>query len=176
MALLKEAVRGLTKVFYVAPETTWTTAVGLGVKAAAEKSGVELIGPPVESPHQEADYTKAFASAPKHADAFLISSALKNFTNRNVVINLSQEYRFPALYPYKDYVTAGVLMTHDIDQRDLYLAIIDQIVKICNGANPEDIPIYQPKHFRFVINMSAVKAIGFQFSQNLVAAADEVID
>src|SRR6478609_4409313 len=78
MALLREAVPSMSRVFYVAPDSTWTTAVGLGVRAAAEKIGVELIGPPVENPHGEAEYTKSFSEVSKRADAILVSSAAEN--------------------------------------------------------------------------------------------------
>lgn len=176
ITLLNEAVPGLKKLFYLAPETSWTTAVGLGVKAAAEKCGVGLVGPPVESPHQGVDFEKAFANIPEQVDAALISSASENFTNRFKIVDILQEKKLPAMYPYKDYATAGGLMAHDVNQKDLYYAIVHQIVRIFDGDLPGDLPIYQPKHFHFVINLSAAKAIGFEFNQNLVAAADEVID
>jgi putative tryptophan/tyrosine transport system substrate-binding protein len=176
MTLLKEAVPQMTRVFYVAPDTTWTTAVGFGVKAASDKTGVALVGPPVDSPHGEAEYRKAFAEASAGIDALLVSSAPENFTVRKLIVSLTQERRLPALYPYRNYVTEGGLMSHDIDLTDVWLKIAEQIAAIFKGDKPGDIPIYQPRQFRFVINMAAAKAIDFQFSQNLIAMADEVID
>jgi putative tryptophan/tyrosine transport system substrate-binding protein len=176
MTILKEAVPRMTRVFYVAPDTTWTTAVGVGVKAAGEKTGVTLVGPPVDSPHGEAEYKKAFAEASAEIDAVIVSSAPENFTVRKLIVGLTQERRLPALYPYRNYVTEGGLMSHDIDLTDVWLKIAEQIAAIFRGEKPGNIPIYQPRQFRFIINMAAAKAIGFQFNQNLIAMADEIVD
>ncbi|MGH1588669.1 ABC transporter substrate-binding protein [Methylobacterium phyllosphaerae] len=176
IALLKEAVPSMTRVFYVAPDTTWTTAVGVGVKAAAEKANIELVGPPVENPHQEGQYATAFSGVSKRADAILVSSAPENWSNKEHIVKFAQNNRLPALYPYKDYVDVGGLMSHDIDLNELWIRLADQIAFIFKGANAGDLPIYQPRQFRFVINMIAARTIGLQFSQNLIAMADEVID
>ena len=60
MALLEEAVPGMSRVFYVAPDSTWGTAVGLGVKAAAVKIGVELIGSPLKILMARLNTSKSF--------------------------------------------------------------------------------------------------------------------
>lgn len=176
MALLKEAVPGMSRVFYVAPDSTWTTAVGIEVKVAAQKIGVELIGPPVEDPHGEAEYTKAFTGVSERADAVLVSSAAENRTVGKLIVKLAQANRLPALYPYRTYVSDGGLMAHDLDIADIWTRAADQIAWIFRGDKPGDIPIYQPRQYHFVINMEAAKAIGFEFKQNLIAMADEIID
>jgi hypothetical protein len=47
---------------------------------------------------------------------------------------------------------------------DIWFRVADQISWILEGDNPGDIPIYQPKQFRFVINIAAAKAIALQLS------------
>jgi hypothetical protein len=49
----------------------------------------------------------------------------------------------------------------------------DQILK---GANPGDIPFYQPAKFEFVVNLKAAKEIGLALSEPLLARADEMIE
>ena len=67
-------------------------------------------------------------------------------------------------------------MAHDLDIADIWTRAADQIAWIFRGDKPGDIPIYQPRQYHFVINMEAAKAIGFEFKQNLIAMADEIID
>jgi len=176
MAILKEALPRMTKVFYVAPDSTWTTAVGIGVKAAAEKTDVELVGPPVENPHGEADYIRAFSEVSKRADAILVSSAAENRTHGKLIVNLAQDSQLPALYPYRAYVNEGGLMAHDLDISDIWNRAADQIAWILKGDKPADIPIYQPRQYHLVINLEAARKIGFEFKQNLIAMADDVLD
>jgi putative ABC transport system substrate-binding protein len=45
-----------------------------------------------------------------------------------------------------------------------------------SGANPGNIPYYQPTKFEFVVNVKAAKEIGLMISEPLLARADEVIE
>ncbi|MGW8788667.1 ABC transporter substrate binding protein, partial [Heyndrickxia sporothermodurans] len=93
-----------------------------------------------------------------------------------LIVKLAQDNRIPALYPYRAYVDEGGIMAHDLDIADIWTRAADQIAWIFRGDRPGDIPIYQPRQYHLVINMGAARTIGFEFKQNLIAMADEVID
>jgi putative tryptophan/tyrosine transport system substrate-binding protein len=78
--------------------------------------------------------------------------------------------------PFRDYVEGGGLMAYASDNRELWRRIANDVHQILNGANPGDIPIYQPTKFEFLINLKAAQALGLTLPPALLATADELIE
>jgi putative tryptophan/tyrosine transport system substrate-binding protein len=58
----------------------------------------------------------------------------------------------------------------------LYRRIANLIDTILRGANPGDIPFYQPTKFDLSINLKTAKTLGLEMPAMLLGRADEVID
>jgi putative ABC transport system substrate-binding protein len=67
-------------------------------------------------------------------------------------------------------------MSYSPDLLDVYRRAARQTAEILKGANPGEIPIYQPTRFELVINLKTAKSLGVEIPATLLASADEVIE
>ena len=97
------------------------------------------------------------------------------FAERKRIVELAGKYRLPAIYPQKEFVEAGGLMSYGGDDTDLFRRAAVYVDKILKGAKPADLPVQQATKFEFVINLKAAKQIGLTLSPDFLARANQVI-
>ena len=86
------------------------------------------------------------------------------------------KHRVPAIYPSREFVDAGGLVSFGVNYPDLYRRAATFVDKIFKGANPSDLPVEQPTKFELVVNLKSAKAIGLVVPPLLLSCADEVIE
>jgi putative tryptophan/tyrosine transport system substrate-binding protein len=176
MGLLVEAMPKLSTVGYLASRPFWEDPRGAAVREAAKQAGISL-SPVMLSAFDEAEYQRVFRSMEQdRADAFMVSDEPENSTNRETIVELAAKGRIPAIYPFRDFVEAGGLMAYSIDLAEIYRRVANLIDRILRGANPGDIPFYQPTKFELSINLKTAKALGLEMPAMLLGRADEVIE
>jgi putative ABC transport system substrate-binding protein len=176
IGLLVEAMPKLSTVGYLASQPFWEDPRGAAAREAAKQAGISL-SPAVLSAFDEAEYQRIFRSMEQgRADAFMVSEEPENITNRETIVELAAKGRIPAIYPHREFVEVGGLMAYSIDLVDTFRRVADLIDKILKGANPGDIPFYQPTKFALVINLKTAKALGLELPAMLLGRADEVIE
>jgi putative ABC transport system substrate-binding protein len=176
MGLLVEAMPKLSTVGYLASRPFWEDPRGAAVREAAKRAGISL-SPVMLSVFDEAEYQRAFRSLePDRVDAFMVSDEPENSIHRETIVELAAKGRIPAIYPFRDYVDVGGLMAYSPDLVDISRRLANLIDKILKGANPGDIPFYQPTKFELSINLKTAKALGLEMPAMLLARADEVIE
>jgi putative ABC transport system substrate-binding protein len=177
LQVLKEAVPSVSKVAFLGiPASGVENAVAQQLREISERLGISLIGMPLQQ-STPSEYQRAFTEiAQERPDAITVSALGDLLPYRQLIVELIEKSRLPAVYPYRDYVEVGGLMAYGSDLGELWRRVADDVHQILNGAKPADIPIYQPTKFEFVINLKAARTIGLTFPSALLAAADEVIE
>ena len=97
------------------------------------------------------------------------------FAERTRIVELAVKHRLPAIYPQKEFVDDGGLMSYGVDYTDLYRRAAPYVDKILKGAKPADLPVQQATKFEFVINLKAAKQIGLTIPVRVLERADKVI-
>ena len=177
MGLLVEAMPKLSTVGYLVSRPYWEDRRGAAAREAAKRAGISLKAALLDSAFNEAEYRRVFRSMEQdRADALMVSDEPENFTYRATIVELAAKGRIPTIYAWSAFVEIGGLMAYSIDYVDMYRHVARQIVEILKGANPGDIPFYQPTKFELSINLKTVKALGLELPATLLARTDEVIE
>jgi putative ABC transport system substrate-binding protein len=138
---------------------------------------VSIVGPPLERPPDEQEYRRVFAAlAQEGSEGLIVTDQPENSSYRRLILELAAKGRLPTIYPFRQYVEAGGLMSYGIDVSDLGHRVADMVDQILKGAKPADIPIFQPTKFDLSINLKAAKTLGIELPPLLVARADNVIE
>jgi putative tryptophan/tyrosine transport system substrate-binding protein len=94
---------------------------------------------------------------------------------RERIMDLTTKNRLPAMYPNREAVDAGGLMSYAADIPTMFRRAATYVDKILKGAKPADLPVEQPTKFEFVVNLKTAKQIGLTIPPNVLARADRVI-
>ncbi|HSE90846.1 MAG TPA: ABC transporter substrate-binding protein [Candidatus Binatia bacterium] len=97
------------------------------------------------------------------------------FAQRQSIIVLAANHKLPAIYPQKEFVEDGGLMSYGEDRRDSYRRAAIYVDKILKGAKPAEMPVERPTKFEFFANLKTAKQIGLTIPSQVLARADKVI-
>jgi putative ABC transport system substrate-binding protein len=103
------------------------------------------------------------------ADAYLTSQ-------RNQIISQVARLSIPAIYPRREYVEAGGLISYAADALSAYHLAGTYVGRILKGEAPGNLPIQQPTRIELTINLKTAKSMRLTVSPSLLAVADKVIE
>ena len=128
------------------------------MQAAADATGQALL---VVSIGTEDKVDQAFATMAKQNVAAILYGATLFFqVISERLVALAARYRIPALYEWREFVTAGGLMSYSTDRNEVGREAGRYAGRILKGEKPADLPVVQSSRFEFVINLKTAKAEG----------------
>jgi len=144
------------------------------IQAAARALGLQV---DIVHASTEQEIDTAFASLAKSPIAGLVIGANAFFFSRRMqFVGLAARYSIPTVYPWREAVIGGGLVSYGASVTDAYRLAGIYTGRVLKGEKAADLPVQQASNTELVINLKTAKTLGITFPQSLLGRADEVIE
>jgi putative tryptophan/tyrosine transport system substrate-binding protein len=139
---------------------------------AARRFNLKLV---VMNASNEREIDAAFATfAQQGIGALVVASDPFLFSRRTQIVSLATRYPLAAMY--REFATAGGLMSYGNSVGQAYRHAGLYVGRILKGAKPSDLPVERLTKFELIINLKTAKSLGVAVPAALFTTADEVIE
>jgi putative ABC transport system substrate-binding protein len=174
LELLREVVPKLSHIAVLwNPDNPFHAGSLKETRAAAQVLGIkaQLVGVRISE-----EFPAAFAAIVRERPGALLVLADRIFLhNRARIVDFGAKHRLPGVYPYRELVEAGGLMSFGPSYPGMHRRAAHYVDKILKGSKPADLPVEQPATFELIINLKTAKALGLTIPPSLLRRADEII-
>jgi putative tryptophan/tyrosine transport system substrate-binding protein len=174
LGTLKEIAPGVARVALIYNPRTHTGQYFQSIESAAQSLSVELVRLAFADAADIERGIDDFARAPN--GGLLVLSDPSAALHRELIVALAARHRLPAVYPFRQFVTTGGLISYGVDRPDQYRRAAEYVSRILKGEKPGELPVQAPTKFELVINLKTAKALGLDVPLQLQQLADEVIE
>jgi putative ABC transport system substrate-binding protein len=144
------------------------------VQDAAQVLGRDLL---VVKASSEGEFETAFAMLTQKRVGALFVEADQFFLRwRERLVALAARYTLPTIYPAREFVEVGGLMSYGTNRTEVYNQAGVYAGRILKGEKAADLPIQQATKVELVVNLKTAKTLALTVPESILARADEVIE
>jgi putative ABC transport system substrate-binding protein len=178
LGLLKAIAPDVSSVALVLHPNDEELSAGLrrSVETAASSMGVALTLIRDEQIERALDGFARDLFARKVNGGLIVLPGIYTGVYRYSILALAARYRWPAVYPFREWVVSGGLLSYGTDIGAAFRQAALYVDRILQGAKPGELPIQAPTKFQLVISVWAAKVLELIVPPSLLAIADEVIE
>jgi len=175
LAMVKEIDPRVTRVaFIINPKTSSFAHFAREAETMARSLAIQLAVRTIGNAGDIGRVIESFASLPNGGLVFPPDATTS--AHRDLVVALAARYRLPAVYAWRQFVTAGGLMSYGIDFVDQFRQAASYVDRILRGSSPAELPVQAPTKYQTILNLKTAKAFDLTVPPGLLVAADEVIE
>jgi len=112
----------------------------------------------------------------ERAGALVVSGEVFFLTQRDRLVELAAEHAIPTIYAYREFVTAGGLMSYGGNLRDMYRQIGLYTGRILKGEKTTNLPVEEVTKVELVMNLKTAKTLGMEIPLSTLVRVDDVIE
>jgi putative tryptophan/tyrosine transport system substrate-binding protein len=115
-------------------------------------------------------------AAQQQAAALLVVQDPFYNSQRAQLVTLAAQHKLAVMYPVREFVEAGGLISYGHDLVDGYRQMGVYVGRILKGEKPGNLPVVQPTKFDLAINLKTARTLGLKVPPTILTAADVVIE
>jgi putative ABC transport system substrate-binding protein len=172
LRLLKQTVPAISRVAILSSAPTESGHVQAFAEAerAARAIGVTLIRFRVSA---TTDFAPIFASLRRDTvDAVFLPEGILPRPVQQRIVELVAQQRLPAMYPVRDYVEMGGLMSYAYRNDEMFRVLASYVDKILDGSKPGDLPLTIWNRHYLTVNARTASALGITVPAAVLSQAD----
>jgi putative ABC transport system substrate-binding protein len=174
LGTLKEIAPHVARVALIYNPETHTGQYFESIETAAQSLAVKLVRVAFRD---AADIERGVGDlAHEPNGGLLVLSDPSTALQRDLIAALAAWHQLPAVYPFRQHITSGGLISYGVDRPDQYRRAAEYVSRILKGEKPANLPVQTPTKFELIINLKTAKALGLEVPPTLLARADEVIE
>jgi len=155
------------------PSSPLHATISREARSAAQKLGVQIV---TLEATDEQELNSALSNLQRvSADALTVSPETFFLANRVKIAQAVAKAKLPAIFPWRDFHDANVLMSYGANPREMGRQAAVYVDRILKGAKPGELPIEQMSKYELVIDLRVAHKLRIKVPQDMLLRADEVI-